>query len=104
MGCVLCPAALGVCSVLQPPPCPQISPQLSAQAWPQQLFIDNMEGAAPITGYFHSFLIDMFFSLSFCITWGGRRQGWVQHSVPKLSVNYLKITPKPPQDQVSGLH
>lgn len=68
MGCVLCPAGLGVGSVLQPPPCPQISPQLSAQAWPQQLFIDSTEGAAPASRYFHSFLIDMFFSLSFCIT------------------------------------
>lgn len=38
MGCVPCPAA---------PTPSQISPTLSAQAWPQQLFIDSTEGAAP---------------------------------------------------------
>lgn len=33
--------------------------------------------------YFHSFLIDMFFSLSFCITWG-RKQSSLNMQVKSI--------------------
>lgn len=78
MGCVLCPAALGGCSVLQPPPRPQISPQsVPRPAHSSSLLAAQREQLRPHR-YFQSFLMDMFFSLSFCITCG-RGQGWVQH-------------------------
>lgn len=50
--------------------------------------------------YFHSFLMDMFFSLSFCITWRGEEEtlGSPPSTTPHLGANHPK---KHPHDQAS---